>query len=92
MGIPEDVPTNQGTQFMSECMQEISRLLGIKGLTSTPYHPIFNGLVERWNETLKSSSKVHAEEALPEPAEAVAQIDRPCFVHLQRSSLEVDRI
>ena len=39
---------------MSECMQEVSRLLSIKGLTSTPYHPICNRLVERWNGTLKS--------------------------------------
>ena len=42
---------------MSECMQEVSRLLSIKGLTSTPYHPICNGLVERWNGTLKSMLK-----------------------------------
>ena len=54
VGIPEEVLTDQGTQFMSECMQEVSRLLSIKGLTSTPYHPICNGLVERWNGTLKS--------------------------------------
>ena len=57
MGIPEEVLTNQGTQFMSECMQEVSRLLSIKGLTSTPYHPICNGLGERWNRTLKSMLK-----------------------------------
>ena len=24
-----------------------------KGLTNTPYHPICNGLIERWNSTLK---------------------------------------
>ena len=57
VGIPEEVLTDQGTQFMSECMQEVSRLLSIKGLTSTPYHLICNGLVERWNETLKSMLK-----------------------------------
>ena len=57
VGILEEVLTDQGTQFMSECMQEVSRLLSIKGLTSTPYHPICNGLVERWNGTLKSMLK-----------------------------------
>ena len=57
VGIPEEVLPDQGTQFMSECMQEVSRLLSIKGLTSTPYHPICNGLVERWNGTLKSMIK-----------------------------------
>ena len=57
VGIPEEVLTDQGTEFMSECMQEVSRLLSIKGLTSTPYHPICNGLVERWNGILKSMLK-----------------------------------
>ena len=57
VGFPEEVLTDQVTQFMSECMQEVSRLLSIKGLTSTPYHPICNGLVERWNRTLKSMLK-----------------------------------
>ena len=48
---------DQGTQFMSECLQEVFRLLSIKGLTSTPYHPICNGLVEKWNRTPKSMLK-----------------------------------
>ena len=57
VGIPEEVLTDQGTQFISECMQEVSRLISIKGLSSTPYDPICNGLVERWNGTLKSMLK-----------------------------------
>ena len=52
-GIPEAVLIDQGT----ECMQEVSRLLSIKGLTSTPYHPTCNGLVERWSGTWKSMLK-----------------------------------
>ena len=51
--IPEEVLSDQGTQFVSSCMQEVSRLLSINGLTATPYHPICNGLVERFNGTLK---------------------------------------
>ena len=52
VNIPEEVLTdevtqfllaNQVTQFLSEYMQEVSRILSIKGLTSTPYHPICNG-------------------------------------------------
>ena len=38
-------------------MQEVSTLLGIKALTSMPYHPICNELVERWNGTFKSMLK-----------------------------------
>ena len=57
VGIPEEVLTNQGTQFMSECMQEVSRLLSIKDLTSKPYHSICNNVVERWSGTWKSMLK-----------------------------------
>ena len=76
VGIPEEVWTDQGTRFMSKCMQEVSKLPNIRGLTSTPYHPICNRLDERQNETLKSMLK----EALSRPAEAVAQTDQSCSV------------
>ena len=57
VGIPEEVLTNQETQFMSECMQGVSRLLSKKGFISMPYHLICKGLVERWNGTLTSMLK-----------------------------------
>ena len=38
-------------------MQEVSRLISIKQLTTTPYNPKCNGLVERFNGTLKSILK-----------------------------------
>ena len=47
LGIPEEVLSDQGTQFVSSCMEEVSRLLSIHRLTTTPYHPICIGLVER---------------------------------------------
>ena len=53
VGIPEEVLSDLGTQFVSECMQEVSRLLSIRRLTTTPYHPICNGLTEKFNGTLK---------------------------------------
>ena len=57
LGVPEEVLSDLGTQFISDCMQEVSRLLLIKRLTTTPYHPICNGLVERFNGTLKKMLK-----------------------------------
>ena len=53
VGIPQEVLSDRGTQFTSDVMKEVSRLLSLKQLTSTPYHPICNGLVERFNGTLK---------------------------------------
>ena len=51
--IPEEVLSDLGTQFVSKCMEKVSRLLSIKRLTTTPYHPICNELVERFNGALK---------------------------------------
>ena len=52
LGIQEEVLSDLGTQFVSKCMEEVSRSL-IKRLTTTRYHPICNGLVERFNGTFK---------------------------------------
>ncbi|XP_060071934.1 uncharacterized protein LOC132551808 [Ylistrum balloti] len=53
VGVPKEVLTDQGSQFTSSIMREVSRLLSIRQLTTTPYHPMCNGLVERYNGTLK---------------------------------------
>ena len=36
LGIPEEVLSDLGTQFVSECMQEVSRILSVNRLTTTP--------------------------------------------------------
>lgn len=53
VGIPREILSDRGTQFTSEMMQEFLRLLSVKGLTTTPYHAMCNGLVERFNGVLK---------------------------------------
>lgn len=53
-GVPEEVLTDRGTQFTSDVMKQAYALLGVRGLTTTPYHAQANGLVERFNGTLKS--------------------------------------
>ena len=47
LGIPdaEEIVSDLGTQFVSECMEEVNRLLSIRLLTTTPYHPMCSGLV-----------------------------------------------
>ncbi|KAK7495409.1 hypothetical protein BaRGS_00013348 [Batillaria attramentaria] len=54
LGVPREVLTDNGAQFASELMSEVNRLLCIRGLTTTPYHAQCNGLVERFNGTLKA--------------------------------------
>ncbi|PIK36770.1 hypothetical protein BSL78_26396 [Apostichopus japonicus] len=54
VGIPEEIVSDQGTNFTSKLMKEVCNLLEIDHLKSSPYHPQTNGLVERFNGTLKS--------------------------------------
>jgi len=55
--VPRQILSDQGSQFVSEVMQEVYRLFSIQHITSTPYHPQANGLVEKFNGTLKSMIK-----------------------------------
>jgi len=57
VGVPAEVLSDQGSQFMSGVMKEASRLLSLTQLVTTPYHPMCNGLVERFNGTLKAMLK-----------------------------------
>ena len=57
LGVPEEILSDMGAQFVSECMQEVSRLLSTKQLTTSPYHPMCNGLVEKFNGSLKNMLK-----------------------------------
>ncbi|KAA3669778.1 uncharacterized protein DEA37_0010383 [Paragonimus westermani] len=47
--------SDQGAAFESQLLQETCHLLGIKKTRTTPYHPQWNGLVERTNWTIKAS-------------------------------------
>ena len=57
LGFPEEVLSDMGTQFISDCMKELERLLCIKHTTTSPYHPQRNGLVEKFNGMLKTMLK-----------------------------------
>ncbi|KAF4085715.1 hypothetical protein AMELA_G00098180, partial [Ameiurus melas] len=53
MGIPKDILTDQGTPFVSKLMADLCRSLQVKHLKTSVYHPQTDGLVERFNQTLK---------------------------------------
>ncbi|XP_072166473.1 uncharacterized protein [Diadema setosum] len=62
VGFPHEMLTDRGTQFMSAVMKEVSRLMSIRHITTTPYHPACNGLVEKFNGTMKQMLKKMCEE------------------------------
>lgn len=53
VGFPREIVTDQGTNFMSELLKQVYKLLGIRRVQTTPYHPQTDGLTERFNQTLK---------------------------------------
>ena len=62
VGIPMEILSDRGSQFTSDLMKENTRQLSIKQLTTRPYHPMCNGLVDKFNGTLNSMVKRMAHE------------------------------
>lgn len=52
-GVPGELLSDRGSTFTSDLMREVGRLWSMRRLLTTPYHPMCNGLVERFNGTLK---------------------------------------
>lgn len=59
-GVPEALLSDRGTNLLSHLMYDVCELLGIKKLNTTAYHPQCDGLVERYNRTLKTALRKHA--------------------------------
>ena len=51
-GIPKSILTDQGSNFLSDMFKEVYKLLKIKKVQTTPYHPQTNGALERSHRTL----------------------------------------
>lgn len=62
VGIADEILTDQGTCFMSQVLKEMCRLLRVTQLRTSVYHPQTDGLVERFNKTLKSMLRKLIEE------------------------------
>ena len=56
-GLPEQIVTDNGPQFIAEEFAAFTKGNGIKHIKSAPYHPSTNGAVERLVQTFKKSMK-----------------------------------
>jgi len=54
-GVPAQVTSDRGTQFMSSTWSSLCTKLGILHISTTAYHPQSNGMVERSHRQLKNS-------------------------------------
>ena len=57
VGFPKELTSDNGSQFTSDMFQEYLRLIQTKHHLTPPYHAQSNGLVERFNGTLKNMIK-----------------------------------
>ncbi|KAG6924942.1 hypothetical protein G0U57_016049, partial [Chelydra serpentina] len=61
VGFPKEILSDRGSNFMSVVYKQLWELCGAKHLKAAPYHPQTNGLVERFNGTLKSMLKMYVD-------------------------------
>ena len=61
-GLPKEVQSDQGSNFMSGVFQEVLRELVIKQLKSSAYHPQSQGALERYHQTLKNMVRAYCED------------------------------
>ena len=54
VGVPEQIWTDCGKNFVSHLLRELYQLLGVQSITTTPYHPATDGFMEKYNEIVKN--------------------------------------
>ena len=69
--------TDQGSKFMSDLIKQVSKLLKIHKLCTTPYHPHAKSLVEDFNGVLKEMLKSYAQK---EPTNRKKLIPQPSLL------------
>ncbi len=60
VGVPIRLTSDRGTQFKSQLLFNLNKLLGTHRIRTTAYHPQTNGILERWYRTLKNAIKCQA--------------------------------
>ena len=63
-GLPEQVVTDNGPQFVADEFATFMKMNGIKHIRCVPYHPSSNGAVERFVQTFKRAMKAGERDGL----------------------------
>ena len=59
-GVPGNITTDRGRQFESQRWVQLLQQIGCKCRHTTAYHPITNGIIERFHRQLKAALRGHA--------------------------------
>ena len=52
-GVPGMIVSDKGNEFVNQLLENVSKILGINKVSTTPYNPRSDGFVENHNKTLK---------------------------------------
>ena len=63
MGFQNTSKTDQGRSFVSAFFKETCRILGIRKVNTTSFHPASNGMVERFHRSLHSGPSHYIDSA-----------------------------
>ena len=66
-GLPEQLDSDNGTQFTSEEVTQFMKRNGVKHICSALYHPASNGLAERLVQTFNRAMKASEGEGKTQP-------------------------
>ena len=61
-GLPKEVQSDQGSNFMSGIFQQVMYELGVRQIKSSAYHPESQGALERFNSSLKTMIRAYVEQ------------------------------
>ena len=61
VGFPDEILSDRGSNFCSELMEEFLQMFGVSHIKTSAYHPETDGMVERYNATLKSGLRKYIE-------------------------------
>ena len=80
VGLPTEILSDNGPQFVSSVMKEVARLASMRQIHSSPYHPQANGLCEKFNGTLKKKLRRMSSE---KPSDGDRYLEPLLFAHLE---------
>ena len=52
-GVPKKVQSDEGREFVNSGNSHLFKITGVKHIITLAYHPLMNGLIERFNQTFK---------------------------------------
>ena len=58
-GLPDEILSDQGTEFTSELMQNFAHQLGIMHIRCSPYYPETNGSCEIFHSPLQTNGRAN---------------------------------